>query len=168
MPVLDWITEKSGLARPSEGTEVIVAEFTMMWAFFEACYPRDINFASIKRKIEPLEVQDHDVLRELHAFLAQRYTGEHPPRDFNALAWRPSREDQRAKDFTNQVLSTPAPTAKEILEAGLYIAYRVRNNLFHGMKAIPALHESTELFQQMINLLQHAYVKLDLFPPDAP
>jgi len=44
------------------------------------------------------------------------------------------------------------PSCEEMIEALLKIAFRLRNNLFHGEKQIEKLYEQNENFKQ-INLL---------------
>lgn len=165
MPVLNWISDYAQIDRPAEDMESTIADFTIMWAFFETCYPDRITFENIRNRIASLNIENSEELTGVHLFLHRRYFAEDSERSFNALAWRDGRSEQAAKNFTEQVLSSRQATAKETLEAALYVAYRVRNNLFHGVKQIPVLHESKDLFEYMITLLQFTCSALNLHLP---
>ncbi len=56
------------------------------------------------------------------------------------------------KNEVFEYLSSADPSNKEKLKTLLFIAFRLRNNLFHGEKQVEKLYEQNENFRQ-INLL---------------
>ena len=66
---------------------------------------------------------------------------------------RENNDGQVYKDFTRKVLINHHPSSQEKLQALLYIAFRLRNNLFHGIKEVEKLYEQNENFKQINSLL---------------
>ncbi len=66
---------------------------------------------------------------------------------------RENNDGQIYKDFTRKVLTNHNPSNQEKLQALLYIAFRLRNNLFHGSKKVEKLYEQNENFKQINSLL---------------
>lgn len=64
----------------------------------------------------------------------------------------------KSEDIKNEVfenLTIDKPTVKQKLKAILLIAFRLRNNLFHGEKQVEMLYEQNENFAQVNLLLTH-------------
>lgn len=73
---------------------------------------------------------------------------------FNGFQFgRENNDGQVYKDFTRKVLINHNPSNQEKLQALLYIAFRLRNNLFHGIKEVEKLYEQNENFKQINSLL---------------
>lgn len=75
-------------------------------------------------------------------------------------------DNERSKAVVKGVLLNEMHDLSNIVYALLLIAYRVRNNLFHGNKRIDTLHTQTGLFQVVNNLL--ATFLEDLRPNQMP
>ena len=56
-----------------------------------------------------------------------------------------------SKEFIQNKLCDSTPSIKDKIQSILYIAFRLRNNLYHGEKDVSTLYDQNENFKQ-INL----------------
>ena len=137
-----WITTNCALAQnlTSEALEV-VSNFTLMWNLFEnmVC-DNDAKIGTLDRIAETVaqRVQLPDEVKEAVRFWTHRYwTGADFNSQFYGLEFR--RNDREG--LVKAVLSGDQIDARSQLLAAMIIVYRLRNNLFHGLKTIAMLND---------------------------
>lgn len=141
----DWIAQNTvgGLNLSIEAQQA-VADFTTMWNFFESTHCDNrasiAAFEHVVEQYEPTEVSG-EALKACLTFWSFRYRS----RDgfstrFDGLYFR--QRDRR--DHVEKVLLGEVEGAKEELLALLIIVYRLRNNLFHGLKTLEMLNDQVE------------------------
>jgi len=140
-----WIAQNTygGMCLTSEATAA-VANFTMMWSLFEgiACG----NHANV-RQFEKLAAAlsnatvPPDVLNSIDdclAFWTSRYRAPEGFADtFIGLYFR----NNDRKEVVEKVLLGQRESPSDKLLALMLIVYRLRNNLFHGLKTIEMLND---------------------------
>ena len=141
----NWIASKHH-AHLSDAAFEAICNFTLMWNLFEAkvCGRR----AGISA-FDQLAAQIHIVtlpkgLQTALRFWKNRYCGKKQTNwHFDDLKFRPG--DRKA--FVAQSLLRKGVSAKDEFIALLIIVFRLRNNLFHGEKAIASLEGQIENLQ---------------------
>ncbi len=92
---------------------------------------------------------DQEILNTVFAYFKNRYVSAGQPTDhFRTFEFK----SDQIKNEVFGYLSGANPSNEEKLKALLCIAFRLRNNLFHGEKQVEKLYEQNENFRQ-INLL---------------
>ena len=144
----EWIAQNTrGGTEISVNAQNAVASFTTMWNFFESTLCE--NRASINafdRACERLDVDQvlpatTQALDECLAFWQFRYrTPDGFGNRFDGLHFRPA--DRRA--HVESVLKGEAVEPREKLLALMVIIYRLRNNLFHGLKTLEMLNDQVQ------------------------
>jgi hypothetical protein len=119
----------------------VISNFTLMWNFFEGVVCD--NYANIRclerlsEKISQggsLSVDIEDAVR----FWAARYlTGAEFNHLFQGLRFRPN----DCRGHVEAVLRKEKTDPRSKLLAAMIIIYRLRNNLFHGLKTIDTLND---------------------------
>jgi hypothetical protein len=140
--VKHWINTNcfGGDTLRSETIEVI-SSFTLMWNFFEGVVcNNNANirvFESLSEKISQhvsLSAEIEDAVR----FWAARYvSGAKLNHLFQGLHFRP----KDCREHVEAVLRSEKTDPRSQLLAVMIIIYRLRNNLFHGLKTIETLNE---------------------------
>jgi hypothetical protein len=144
----EWITENmlGGTTLRAEASTA-VANFTMMWNLFEgvvcdnqANVPR---FERLSLRIAESQLAPVDLgsLEDCLAFWSFRY--RHPngfSSRFDGLHFRP--RDRR--ELVVEVLLGNRTQLPDKILALMIIVYRLRNNLFHGLKTIDMLNDQIE------------------------
>jgi len=138
----DWIAQniRDG-ENISEETYQSIADFCVMWALFEGTELHDINVA-----VDELEYVSQRVAGTFQAmegaleFWAQRYiTDGKTNNKFEHLNFN----HQPHRELVSQVLLGVETEREKIIHALLLIVYRLRNNLFHGVKDITKIRHQT-------------------------
>lgn len=92
---------------------------------------------------------DPNLLAGVFGYFKNRYVSNGLPTEhFNTFEF----QIEQVKTEVYGYLSSANPSNKDKLKALLCIAFRLRNNLFHGIKDVEKLYEQNENFRQ-INLL---------------
>lgn len=147
----EWIAQNTlGGTELSAEARNAVSSFTTMWNFFESTLcENSASVAAFERAIERFEPdRTHpptmEALDECLAFWAFRYrTPEGFGHRFEDLYFR--QNDRRA--HVESVLEGHLTEPKDKLLALMIIVYRLRNNLFHGLKTLEMLND------QVLNLV---------------
>lgn len=143
-----WLAEHThGGTELSPEAREAVASFTTMWNFFEStlCENR-ATVAALTRISERFEADrvapdTNQALEDCLAFWQFRYrTHEGFGRRFEGLYFRPN--DKRA--HVEAVLNGDADSPQDRLLALTIIIFRLRNNLFHGLKSLEMLNDQVE------------------------
>ncbi|MFP9230774.1 hypothetical protein [Pectobacterium cacticida] len=144
----DWIARNTFRGtRLSREAQEAVSAFTMMWNFFEStlCENR-ASLAAFDRALENFNAYEtadevKNSINECLYFWRARYITPHGFGErFDGLYFRASDRRQHVERVLNGQLD--APTAQ--LLALMIIVYRLRNNLFHGLKSIDMLNEQVD------------------------
>jgi hypothetical protein len=143
-----WLVENThGGIELSPDAREAVASFTTMWNFFEStlCENR-ASVAALTRISERFEADrippgTNQALEDCLAFWQFRYrTPDGFGRRFDGLYFRPN--DKRAQ--VEAVLNGESDNPREKLLALMIIVFRLRNNLFHGLKSLEMLNDQVE------------------------
>lgn len=143
-----WLAENThGGTEISPEAKEAVANFTTMWNFFEStlCENR-ASVAALTRISERFEGDRgapdmNQALEECLAFWQFRYrTPQGFGRHFEGLYFRPN--DKR--DHVEAVLNGGSVNPQDKLLALMIIVFRLRNNLFHGLKSLEMLNYQVE------------------------
>lgn len=144
----EWITENTrGGTELSADAHDAVASFTTMWNFFEStlCENR-ASIAAFERICErflpgQVPVATIQSLDECLAFWKYRYhTPDGFKHRFEGLCFRPG--DRRV--HVEEVLRGAATEPRAKLLALMIIVFRLRNNLFHGLKRLEMLNDQVQ------------------------
>jgi hypothetical protein len=137
----EWIrTNCVGADALKPATLQIVSSFTLMWNFFEnTVCDRRANIAKFdeiatllaQRKEPPVGIAE-----SLRFWVDRYYDGAAFNTLFDGLEFR---EGDR-RNHVEAVLSGASDDLRDQLLAVMIIVYRLRNNLFHGLKEIPTLN----------------------------
>lgn len=143
-----WLAENThGGTELSPEAREAVANFTTMWNFFEStlCENR-ASVAALTRISERFDADrvapdTNQALEECLAFWQFRYRTPHGfGRRFEGLYFRPN--DKRA--HVEAVLNGGTDNPRDRLLALMIIVFRLRNNLFHGLKSLEMLNDQVE------------------------
>ena len=128
--------------------------FALIWNLFEktAC-KRFATLSSIEKS-----VKDASMAGALHAedylpyveYFRRRYLQDH---SIQNLANQLKLRDEKSRELMKEVFVHNTRDLEKIVHALLLIAYRIRNNLFHGEKELHFLYQQEELFRVINNLL---------------
>ena len=145
MKARDWLTARIKAAKAvSDDSWETVAGFALLWSLFEARLCGEDacqgDFEQLAQNYpQPLTPE----MEAAYAYWVNRYlTGAGAATRFDELFERPSGQAD-----VHAVLSTPNPTLDRKVFALLMIVYRLRNNLFHGVKKIETFNEQRENLQ---------------------
>ena len=144
-----------------------VLYFSLIWSMFEkdAC---DCNAhrgsirSSVDRANQTGRLRRERYLELLRYFQERAVTTEQNVRSYLDTLF-PDHPEPKVRKAIRVVLQGEAHELKDTVYALLLIAYRIRNNLFHGNKAVPELPPQTDLFVE-VNWLLATYLEdlLDL------
>lgn len=131
----------------------VVAEFTLYWGVFEGveCQNRGghSRFQGFATQVVS-KITDGD-LDGLLAYWVDRYTNSGSTNTlFERLNFRPNDK----KDLVQKVLLGEERCSEQKILALLIIVYRLRNNLFHGLKKIDRLNEQQKNLNHACLVLQ--------------
>lgn len=146
--ITDWIARNTlGGTEISAEARDAVADFTTMWNFFEStlCDNR-ASIAAFERalggfhvnQLTPTTAQTIDACIAFWQFRYRIQNGFNQL--FEGLYFRPS--DRRA--HVEAVLMGEATNPREKALALMIIIYRLRNNLFHGLKTLEMLNDQVQ------------------------
>lgn len=150
-----WLNEhfaKAGLDFSDKRLQPVYT-FALIWNLFEdkACN-RNANFQSIKKSVEDatedgkLKITDYADYKD---YFLKRYKAEPPTQN---LVKQLNARTKNEKNALNIGFASNASTAATVF-ALLLVAYRIRNNLFHGEKRLYTLFSQDKLFRVVNNLL---------------
>lgn len=119
----------------------VVSNFTLMWNLFEgiACqnHANIKTFESLAEKIAQHDPHLEGVDDAISFWTFRYWTGSNFRDRFNDLRFRPN--DRR--DHVEAVLRKEKTDSASQLLAVMIIVYRLRNNLFHGLKTVDMLND---------------------------
>ncbi len=124
--------------------------FSLIWNIFEKKYfNKNAKISQVKKFIENIDSIDAGIPNDVFNYYKARYIfNSEETYLFKSFEFKSS----KYKKITLQLL-IEADSEKEKLEALMYIAFRLRNNLFHGEKEVDKLYDQNENFKQMNSFL---------------
>lgn len=140
-----------------------ILSFSLIWNLFEARICD--KFASVGRIREKVDKADREgtLQRDIYERYLNYFRDRYRPDGVGALdelaptgpeLHRNVREaNARVRAVIEDVFQDPHPRTADLVNALLLIAYRVRNNFFHGGKNLQNLPQQTELFRVVNSLL---------------
>lgn len=151
-----WVTE---FTQPTleidETTYRQILHFSLIWNLFErhAC-GRFASIPRIKRAVHTAVFTNKvcaQMFAEHSAYFRNRAKNYGPSVAHYVRALNPHNSETRA--ILNDFFGSQSSSSKDEITGLLVIAYRIRNNLFHGEKDVAYLHTQAELFQVINSLL---------------
>ena len=131
--------------------------FSLVWNIFEkeCCHKNASIGYHPKNFADKLSNNiDSNLLNEIFQYFLNRYIENGDVNDiFNSFDFGREPSSETYKQFVKDKLLSAEPTNQEKLQSLLYIAFRLRNNLFHGIKDVEKLYEQNENFKQINSLL---------------
>lgn len=153
MTELEWLQNNRYYHELDESKLKSVFYFSLIWNVYE----KELcdNYGKIRQHSEDhsetfAEKLNPNLLAGVFDYFKNRYvtTNGLPTEHFNTFEF----QIEQIKTEVFRYLSSANPSSKDKLKAVLCIAFRLRNNLFHGLKNVEKLYEQNENFRQ-INLL---------------
>jgi hypothetical protein len=150
----DWLERNQpGYQELSNGERSAVAGFSIVWSVFEArALSTNANATAIVRFVDEnvASFGSAEPFGDALAYFRQRYVSEgQTNHKFESLHFR--RNDRR--ELVEAVLLGHEATATEIVTALLIIVFRLRNNLFHGIKWAYEMRDQQRNFENAIAVL---------------
>lgn len=144
MKTLEWINKKEGVSF-QKNELLYIRDFALVWNMFETALDNPIRHTELTIKVKEFEEGGRFNgidCSSLVDYFKDRYTGELNSSGLNLA----NREDVFSKldNGGDHIIS----------QALLPVILRVRNNLFHGNKAIHHIEGQQELFEQIIDFLK--------------
>lgn len=140
----DWIKEHlhDGVNLDAECLHA-VQNFTLMWNLFESLLcGNHANIPAFERIVTRQEFKEiPPFLLNLFSYFRSRYVS-HGKITHLLEMLRFRRNDRR--DFVEKVLKQESSSPAEIVLSLMIIIYRLRNNLFHGLKSASSLNNQTK------------------------
>jgi hypothetical protein len=157
-----WFGNFTEGAEPIAGDQLQpVLEFTLLWNLFEReIHNRFVRVSGIREHVNQSyerDLLDGESYQPHVEFFRSRYP-EFEEEGYLADRLLPeSRKhihaDLRDTRLVQDVLSGKSGDTNNVVYALLFIAYRVRNNLFHGEKDVYTLHLQKDLFSTVNSVL---------------
>lgn len=157
MNAINWLlTREDGLGQLRESEREQVADFALLWTYFEAtALDTGANCRTIVQLAERVCQQGSlttDLLKSHFIYFIDRYAKDGVmTNNFIGLHFRPG--ERAYEDLTRQALLGKLAEDKDILSAMLLIILRYRNNLFHGIKWKYRLEGQQENFERAIAVM---------------
>lgn len=157
----------AGYADLDADEHLAIQEFTLMWTAFEGrCLGTRANAASLLRLVEAMQISGRlDITRFAGplAYFRDRYwrDGEFTQR-FQGLRIENYSANEQA--LVKSVLSGAPMSPEEEVSSLLLVVYRLRNNLFHGIKWDYGIKGQRDNFTQACAVLMAAIELSDEIP----
>jgi len=149
-----WLESNRYYGELDESKLTSIFYFTLIWNLFESeCCNKfariDIHPQQLATKYS--EGLDSSMMNEVWRHFQHRYIKKgKPSRLFKDFVFKSNDK----KDWVEVVLkANDAASRQDKMEALLRIAFRLRNNLYHGEKDVRKLYEQNENFRQINRLL---------------
>ena len=131
--------------------------FSLVWNIFEKeCCHKNASIGNHPKNLaDNLSNNiDSNLLNEIFQYFQNRYIENGDVNDiFNSFDFGREPASTTYKNFVKDRLLKEETTNQEKLQSLLYIAFRLRNNLFHGIKNVEELYKQNKNFKQINSLL---------------
>lgn len=143
MTTKDWISENIREGHSiDEATYQSIADFCVMWALFEGTELHGIEVAvdELTNVANRIATSIQNIQEQLDYWKNRYVEDGHTNNRFMHL----NLNHAPHRDLVTQVLTEAEDNQENIVLALLLITYRLRNNLFHGVKDITRIRHQTE------------------------
>lgn len=142
----------------------VVAGFTFLWSLFEegACHGHVSVFelGQVAERIAVSPLLAHGTVEHSLSFYRFRYLdGEQMQDRFYGLNFRQNDK----QELVEAVLKGTETNLVSNLHALLIIAYRIRNNMFHGLKSVHIWDDQAQNISEAARILSAALEALDTY-----
>ena len=133
--------------------------FVVIWNLFEQKkMNRNASIFRVNSFVNSIGNINNINIDEIFIYFKNRYTENNQTTElFNNLLWRPEENDIKTKTIKT-LFDTARLNKKNQIKAVLSIIFRLRNNLFHGVKDIASIDEQRQTFELvnsfMLDLLE--------------
>ena len=150
--VLKWIQKKYYYNEFNEQNIKEILYFTLIWNIFEnECCDREAKISTHPKEIaQNINGVSEERINQIFDYFKNRYiTNETINKIFRNFSFDKNNTCNEYKKFVKEKLEAQEVTLKEQIQSLLYIAFRLRNNLYHGVKDVKKLYEQNENFRQI-------------------
>lgn len=152
-----WLEQNAFYTELDEEKLKSIFYFTLVWNIFEKeCCNKfaKIDIHPMQLSNEYSERIDITLLESIFQYFKDRYIEDSEETEiFRDFKFDRNNNENQYKIYVKEILLSESPTTKLKIIALLYIAFRLRNNLFHGEKQVERLYDQNENFKQINNLL---------------
>lgn len=152
-----WLEDNMYYGNIDEAKLKNIFYFTLVWNIFEKeCCNKNALIGTYPKKLAEklFDKIDVTVVNTIYDYFKNRYIVDSDVNDiFISFDFGKEHAAIEYKAFVQEKLLSHVPDNKEKLQALLYIAFRLRNNLYHGIKKVEKLYEQNENFKQINTLL---------------
>lgn len=159
---IEWINAHLGTEAALDQEKIdSILHFALIWNLFEGrCCDQSASVSNFEKVTERLsnmgQLQINDFDEAFRYFKGRYIQNGNTNQVFDSLFFR--RNDR--KEFVENVLMEDDPKVEDVVLALLIIIYRLRNNLFHGVKELYTLGKQTDNFTNA-NLVLRRILELD-------
>jgi len=151
----EWLENNRYYEKIDDSKLYSIFYFSLIWNIFEKeLCDKDgrISVHPTKLSTRYAEKANKDHVSNIFGYFQDRYVlNENKTEKYQSFEFK-------SVDIKNEVfecLIIDKPTVEQKLKTLLQIAFRLRNNLFHGEKQVAILYEQNENFRQINLLLTH-------------
>lgn len=164
---VEWLSQFApGIERIDYQTLEPILSFTLMWNLFETVVcSRNASDRAIRQSVNrayDAGLLKHEDFGDFLAFFRKRYVEDGNIEELpgRLLSSRGSTSREQAHIvLLEDVLKGESTDVHNVVFSLLFIAYRIRNNLFHGEKNVFTLNTQVELFKA-VNALLGRYLQV--------
>ena len=156
-----WLETQQYYPTIEEDKLTSIFYFTLIWNLFEKeCCGKfakiNTHPESLSQKLEPY--LDVTLVDSIYKHFKNRYinSNNNETNLFTTFEFGQDQNAQNIKTFVKNILLNSSSTRVEKIKALFYIAFRLRNNLYHGIKDVDKLYDQNENFKQINYLLRAA------------
>jgi len=149
---LKWIKKRYYYDNINEKRLKNIFYFTLIWNIFEnECCNRDAKISTHPKEIaQNINGVSEQKINKIFDYFKNRYITNGTINEiFKSFSFDKNNTCNTYKKFVKEKLKAQEVTLKEQIQALLYIAFRLRNNLYHGVKDVKKLYEQNENFRQI-------------------
>lgn len=135
-----WLEKETGSGNFDLSKLESICYFTFVWNIFEkACFDKNASIRDMKAKVTNgyFYLEEGTLNYTFEHFQCRYYSEED-----NEIVFHSNGD----KEITKNLFTKEHSTEKEKIEGVLRIIFRLRNNLYHGLKAIDKLETQNETF----------------------
>ncbi|NCB82579.1 MAG: hypothetical protein EOM38_09305 [Bacilli bacterium] len=140
--------------------------FTLVWNVFEKeCCGNDARIKQHPRSLAESRQSrmEQTIVDSVFIYFKDRYfpNGVMDEKFQTFKFGRNENDRSQYKEFVQNKLCDSNPSSKDKIQSLLYIAFRLRNNLYHGIKDISILYDQNDNFKQINLFLMEVVDKKD-------
>jgi hypothetical protein len=124
--------------------------FPILWNIFEKeIFNTKASIFKVESKSQTISILDENSLNKIYNYFKNRYIQSADK--FKGLNFR--EDEKKFQEKIKECFNKDNISLQEKIEVLLYIAFRIRNNIYHGIKQVHKLYEQNENFAQINKFL---------------